>query len=406
MHVLILNWKDVRHPDVGGAEIIAFELAKRLVALGHQVTWFCRQFPGGRSEERIDGVRIVRRGGLLTTYLHAPRFYLRSNPRPDVVVDMVNTLCWQTPIYAGRGTVAYVNQLAREVLFYHLPAPISWLAYALERFQYVTYRRCPILCYSGSTKADLVGIGIPEENIGLFPLGIDHSRYRPANRKSPHPFFVFVGRLARMKRADLCIAAMPYVLERHAEAKLAIVGYGPEEDTLRSQIRELGLETAVSLVTRDAFHLSATPGDAKVELMQASWAHVLPSVKEGWGMVVTEAAACGTPSIVTDVSGLRDSVIADETGLVVSATATPSELADAMNRIIEDTDLRDRLTKGALSWAQQFDWETSFQRFYDHLLAQPDRSRLASADQPASEGERVGDVTYDYPEGRGDPHRR
>ena len=373
MRILILNWKDLRHPEVGGAEVIAFEFARRLHRAGHDVTFFCRAFDGAAPEERIDGVRVVRRGGLLSTYLHAAGFHRSLDPKPELVLDMVNTICWQAPLYARRRTVAYVNQLAREVFFYHLPRPLSRVAYALERFQYLTYRQTPFLCYSNGTRGDLVGVGIPRDRIRLFPLGVDHDRYVPGEQKSEVPLFVFVARLVPMKRADLCVAAMPHVLRRHPNARLAIVGYGPEERALERQIHHLGLERSVSLVNRDALYFEKTPGDRKVELMQRAWAHVLPSVKEGWGMVVTEAAACGTPSIVTDVTGLRDSVRDGETGIVISSDPTPMELGDAMLRVIEDADLRDRLSRGAVEWAARFDWDTSFSVFYEQLLAAGDR---------------------------------
>jgi glycosyltransferase involved in cell wall biosynthesis len=368
VRILILNWKDPRHPEAGGAEIVAFEYARRLQALGHDVTWFSRGFPGCAHEETIDGIPVFRRGRLLTTYLHAPLFYRRLRPKPDVVLDMVNTICWQAPLFARRRTVAYVNQLAREVFLYHLPRPLSWVAFALEGVQYRTYRRTPFLCFSEGTKGDLVRIGIPAADVFVFPLGLDHERHVPGAAKSESPLFVFVGRLVAMKRAALCIDAMREVVRRHPDARLAIVGSGPDEERLAARIRESGLEHAVSLVTRDPL-FGATSGDRKVELMQRAWALVLPSVKEGWGMVVTEAAACGTPSIVTDVTGLREAVRPGESGLVVSANPSAGELAAAMLRLIEDEALRAALSRGAIEWAARFDWDRSFERFYEGLTA-------------------------------------
>ena len=97
--------------------------------------------------------------------------------------------------------------------------------------------------------------------------------------------------------------------------------------------------------------------------MQQAWALVFPSVKEGWGMTVTESAACGTPSIVTDVTGLRNSVLKNETGLVVSANPTVEELSEAMENILSDSNLRNRLSKNALKYAQKFTWDKSCQQF-------------------------------------------
>lgn len=369
MRVLILNWKDLRHPDAGGAEVVAYELARRLVERGHRVTWFCRAFAGSASGETADGIEIVRRGNVLTTYAYGAAHYLRTRPY-DIVVDMVNTLCWQTPLYVRAPVLAYVFQLAQEVLLYNLGWPISRVAYGLERFQYIPYRRTRFVCPSESTRRDLIQIGIPGERVGIVPIGLDHTRHVPnPERRSATPLFLFAGRLSPMKRSSLCIEAMPAVLARKPDVRLVLLGSGPEEERLRRQIGLLGLEHAVELVTRDS-PSSRSPGpDRKLELMQRAWALLLPSVKEGWGMVVTEAGACGTPSIVSNVSGLRDSVRPDETGLVLTADPTRREVADAMLRLIGDAALRQQLSRGALDWAGRFNWETSFEYFFEELQA-------------------------------------
>jgi glycosyltransferase involved in cell wall biosynthesis len=329
-------------------------------------------------EETIDGIRVIRKGRLLTTYLQAALFYRRLRPKPDIVLDMVNTICWQAPLYARGRTVAYVNQLAREVLLHHLPRPLAWLAYRLEGVQYLTYRRTPVLCFSEGTKGDLVDIGIPSEKVWVFPLGLDHERHVKAGAKSETPLFVFVGRLVRMKRAGLCIDAMQIVTRRHPDAKLMILGSGPDREALESRIDRLGLGESVSILSGDRIFGDGS-GDQKVELMQSAWALVLPSVKEGWGMVVTEAAACGTPSIVTDVTGLREAVRPGLTGLVVSADPAPDELAEAMVRLIEDDDERRELSTAAVEWAARFDWDRSFDSFYEGLLAAAGRGTPGNA---------------------------
>jgi glycosyltransferase involved in cell wall biosynthesis len=352
LHVLILNWKDIRNPDAGGAEVVLHELATRL-ARRHRVTWFCRTFAGCAAEETVDGIRIVRRGGLLTTYLHAPFFYRRLRPRPDAVLDVVNTLAWQTPLYAGRRAIAYVHQAAGDVLLYHLPWPLSRVALALERYQFVPYRKRTTIVVSQSTKDDFVSFGLRDANVRVIESGVDRERYRPdPGRRSPTPHFLFVGRLAPMKRADLCIRALAEV----PDVTLTILGTGPEDAALAALANRLGVGDRVELRTGDRLFDPAAE-ERKVELMQAAWALVLPSVKEGWGLVVVEAAACGTPAIVTDVSGLRDSVRPDVTGLVVPADPAPDEIAAAMLRLARDTDLRARLGAAALARAQELDWE-------------------------------------------------
>lgn len=363
MKILILNWKDIRNPDVGGAEIILYELAKRLIRDGHKVTWFCRKYKDCVEKETIDGIEVIRKGNKLTAYYQAWRYYQSLSPKPDKVIDSVNTICWQTPLYIERERrIAYVNQLAREVFFYELPQPVASIAYFLENWEYKTYRKTKFLCYSKSVKTDLESFGIPKLNISTFSLGIDHNRYISGS-KSRTPLFVFIARLVRMKRADLCIEAIKDVCKKHKEAKLAIVGYGPQEDDLKKLINKYGLQKNVYLADKDNLYFDKNEKDIKVKLLQQAWALLLPSVKEGWGMVVTEAAACGTPAIVTNVTGLKDSVIDGKTGLIISANPSREELASCMLKMIEDNSLRQRLERNALLWASNFTWEKSYKEF-------------------------------------------
>lgn len=369
MNMLMLNWKDIRNPAAGGAEVLAFSLARRLVRDGHQIVVFSRQYPGGVSEEQLDGITIKRRGSPLSVYARAAQYYRSLAVKPDLVLEMINTLPWQTPLYVPRNRrLAFVNQLAKEVFLYELPWPLSHLAYAFERVLYAPYRRTHILCSTQSTRKELGTFGIPAENVHVFPLGIDHDIHRPGLKKSVSPLFVFVGRLVRMKRADLCVCAFDVVRQKYPAAKLVIVGRGPQETKLQQLIAERRLENHVSLLHHDQhFLISANQQRQKVEIMQEAWALLLPSVKEGWGMVVTEAAACGTPAIVSNVTGLRDTTVHDKTGLVMSANPSPEELAAAIIRMIAEPGLRETLSAGARQWSLLFHGEASYQAFREIL---------------------------------------
>jgi len=369
MDILFLNWKDLNNPEVGGAEIIAFEFAKRLASEGHTITLFSRSFEDALEKEIIDSVHVVRRGNRFSVYFEAFLYYRSLSHKPDVVIDMINTLCWQTPLYVPREKrLAYVNQLAKEVLFFEFPWPLSWIAYFLERYEYLPYKDTRFICYSKSTKEDLQSFGIPSKNISTFPLGLDHKRYIPGKKKSSFPLFIFVARLVKMKRADLCIKAMKQVVKKYNNAKLVIIGSGQDEKRLRSIVETYELTNHVTFLTKDTFYFKKDHKDKKVTLMQEAWAHILPSVKEGWGMVVTEAAACGTPSIVSDVTGLRDSVQKNKSGIILSKNPTETELADSMVRLIENKQLRDKLTKQSIEWANTYDWDTSYKEFKKVVL--------------------------------------
>src|SRR3989344_6747546 len=280
MDILILNWKDIKNPEVGGAEIILYEFAKRWVKKGHNVTWFCRSFQGAKARDMIDGIDIVRRGDKLTTYLQAYFYYQSLKTKPDIVLDVLNTVFWQTPLYVPKKRrIAYVNQLAKEVLWHELPPIVPRIVFILEKIQFKTYKRTYFICYAKSTKNDLVLEGIPNSNIDVFPIGLDHSRYYPS-KKSATPLFVCINRLVRMKRTNLVIRAMKIVIEEYKNARLVIAGYGYDRDRLDKLRKELSLTDNVFFEDENVLFFKKSKKDKKVELMQKAWALVFPSVKE------------------------------------------------------------------------------------------------------------------------------
>ncbi|MBI2031254.1 MAG: glycosyltransferase family 4 protein [Candidatus Levybacteria bacterium] len=367
MNILILNWRDIKNPEGGGAEIILYELVKRLVKKGNSVTWFCSGFKNSSEEEVQEGIKIIRSGGKYSVFFHAFQYYRSLKVKPDIVLDCVNTACWQTPLYVSKDRrVLYTNQAAREVFFYEYPFPFSILAYLVEPLQYLTYKNTDVVCYSNSTKEDLISLGIDKKNIYVFPLGLDHKRYYP-QKKSENPTFIFVARFVRNKRPERCVSAMIIVISKYPKAKLYLIGYGKEEKNLKTQIEKLKLKKNVFIVNKNNFFLKRDMRDEKVRLMQQAWALILPSVKEGWGMVVTEAAACGTPSIVSNVTGLRDSVIHKRTGTILSSNPSPTEIANALISLIENKD-RSSLYQNSIKWSKNFSWSKSFNNFNNYLL--------------------------------------
>ncbi|KKU03502.1 MAG: Glycosyl transferase, group 1 [Candidatus Amesbacteria bacterium GW2011_GWB1_47_26] len=363
MNILILNWKDLKHPQVGGAEIIVYELAKRLVSVGHEVTWFCRSFKYGKHEETIDGVKIVRRGNLVTMYFHAPIYYWKLRKKPDVVVDISNTIYWQTPLWAWQSKrIAYLNQLAQEVFYYEYPVFVSRFGKLAERLQYLAYLNTKFVCYAQSTKADLISMGINDSMISTFSLGVDHDRYFPG-KKSKNPLFICVNRLVKMKRTDLVIRAMEIVHKRFPDTRLVVVGYGYDRIRLEKLRDSLNLEDSVKFADENILFFTKNSKDKKVTLMQQAWALVFPSVKEGWGMTVTECAACETPAIVSGVSGLKDSVVDNQTGIILSPNPSPEEIAGAMVSLIKNPKLRNHLSKQARLYSRKFSWDKSYREF-------------------------------------------
>ena len=231
MRVLLLNWRDVRSPRAGGAEHLTHEVASRLVAAGHQVTWFTSRPPGTAAFERIDGIGIVRRGTELTTRFFAPAFARRAEF--DVIVEQINTLPYFAPAWARAPTVLWINQIAREVWWYEAPLPAAVLGYAVEPVYLRAYRQVPVLTISASTRDDLRRLG-HRGRIDVMPMAVDTPAVESLVAKTLTGRLVAVGRLTPSKRYDHAIRAVGILRRSHPQASLTIAGEGRDRRAARA----------------------------------------------------------------------------------------------------------------------------------------------------------------------------
>jgi glycosyltransferase involved in cell wall biosynthesis len=363
VRILILNWRCPLNPRAGGAEFLTFQIAKRLVASGHEVEWFSAAFPGSLPKEALDGVRLVRAGRQWTVHLHAfLRYFRRLNRRFDLVIDEVNTVPFFTPLWADIPVFMLIYQLAREVWWYESRFPISLLGFILEPLYLRLYKRVPVFTESKSTLEDLRRLGF-SGSITVLPVGVDCEGVIEVGSTNRLPNFVYVGRLSPSKRVHDIIRAFALFRRTVPEARLWLVGDGPKRyvQALCKLALGLQLETAIDFCGR-------LGQDQKYERMAGAYALLMASVREGWGLVVTEANAMGTPAVVYDVAGLRDSVLHERTGLLVSPS--PSALAEGMLRIWRDRDLYVRLVSEAAINSRDFSFDHSAAVVTDFLRSQ------------------------------------
>jgi len=352
MNILILNWRDPTHPWAGGAEVYLYEMALRWVRWGHQVTWYSGRHPRQSDRDQLDGIQMIRRGGFYGVYLRCPACYLTHLAgRFDVILDSANGIPFFTPLYSRVPKVALVHHVHRQVFYYELPRPLASLADTLERVAMPrVYRRVPFITVSESTRQGLVELGIPEENITLVHNGVDCSLYRPAQCNGD-PRLLFLGRLRNYKSVDVAIRALPRLKETFPGVRLSIAGSGPSEGNLRRLAQELGVTDQVQ------FHGWVSQAE-KLRLLQESRLVVHPSMREGWGLTVLEANACGKPVVGADVPGLRDSICHEHTGFLVRY-GDPEALVEGVLDLLQDELRYQKLGRNALSWAHKFDWDVS-----------------------------------------------
>ena len=363
MRILLVNWQDPANPHAGGAEIHLFELFSRLVRWGHSVHLVCSGWLGAPARATIDGITVERHGDRHTFALHG-RSAIRAalgRDRYELVVEDVNKL----PLYAGRLTrlpcCVIVPHLFGTTAYHEASWALATVVVLAEKLIPWAYRRAQFQAISESTRDDLVARGIPGNRISVIHPGVDADRLRPdpaLDRVNP-PSFLYVGRLRRYKGVDLAIKALALARRERPDLSLDIAGSGEDRSRLSDLARSLGVESAVRF-------LGFVNEEAKLALLRTTWSNVFPSPKEGWGITVMEAAACGTPSIASDSPGLRDSVRDGETGFLVPHGDVPG-LARRMLACANDRSLVDRLGRAARALAEQWSWDDAARATEAHL---------------------------------------
>jgi glycosyltransferase involved in cell wall biosynthesis len=346
MKMLVFNWRDIKNPAAGGAEVFTHEIAKRLAAQGHEVTLFVAKFPGCKGEEMLDGVHVVREGGRYTVYMRARiRYRKEFRGKFDVVVDEINTLPFFTPkfVKGGERVFAILHQFAKEYWKYETRFPISIIGPFLEKRWLRNYKHVPLIV-NESISEELRNMGftkifIKEEGTGMSPL-------EAIPQKEPAPTVLYLGRLTRAKRVDHLVRAFSLVKERVPGAKLWVAGDGYMRKNLES------------ISGPDCSFFGRVSEQDKQNLLERAWVVVQPSILEGFSLVVIEANAKGTPAIAYDVPGLSTSIRNGETGILVE-NGNVRALADAVVKLVRDNGLRTRLSMNALAYAKRFNWDNA-----------------------------------------------
>jgi glycosyltransferase involved in cell wall biosynthesis len=355
LRILVVNWQDRENPQAGGAETHLHEIFGRLAHRGHQVTLLASGWKGCAPRATLDGIEVVRAGSRYTFSVAAPLAYRRvlANRTFDVVVEDLNKVPLFTPSWTGAPVALVVHHLFGTTAFREASFPLAAMTWLMELPIPRYFADTPTMAVSESTRADLASRGMDPTPIEVIPNGIDLDRFSPdpAVPRFDEPTLLYLGRLKRYKGVDLILRALAELRGRGVPARLLVAGKGDHGPTLERLARELGLGDAVDF-------LGFVSETQKLELFRRSWANVLTSPKEGWGIANLEAAACGTASVASDAPGLRDSVVDGTTGYLVPH-GDVSRLAQRLAGLLQDPDQRDRLGRDARVFAERFSWDSS-----------------------------------------------
>jgi glycosyltransferase involved in cell wall biosynthesis len=350
--VLIFNWRDVKHPDAGGAEIHIHEQAKRWVDWGHEVTLFTSRPEGSPTYDEIDGVKIVRGGGFYSVYPRAALAYITSlRKQADVLLDLVNGIPFFTPAYSGKPKVGLMHHVHRQQFLVEMGPVLGRIGQAIEYCFPAFLRYDSVVCISKSTADEMKKCLLGAQNLPLqvvYP-GIDHSFFGPGDRKFSRPTILYLGRIKKYKRLDLLLSMMPAIQKRVEDVELLVAGKGDALEDMKRLARKKGLGDYIRFLG----HVSE---EEKLDLYRKSWVLAMPSMNEGWGMNVIEANACGTPCVAYRVPGLDESIAQGKSGYLAD---DDDQFSQGLLGILDNQSLREELSSGAIEWASRYNWDNT-----------------------------------------------
>lgn len=338
--IVFLARRDLGNPAAGGSELLIDRIAEGLTAHGHQVTLLC----GGPAAYR--DYRVVSAGGDAGHFLRARRALTRQVGACDLLVEVCNGMPYLAPLWHRGPTLCFVNHVHTDLWSMRYPAPAARLGRRLEHWALAgSHRRNLKVAVSGSTAQALAGLGVPDDEIRVVHNGVEEPGTLHA--EDEEPLFLAMGRLVEYKRIDLLLRLWERV-RPVTGGRLVIVGDGPERARLEAMAGP-GVTFAGRVDEAE-----------KHRLLCRAWLLLHPSLVEGWGLVVTEAAIRGTPAVGFDIPGLRDSVDDGRTGLLARGE---SAFAAHWCSVALSPRRRDALGAAARLRAQRLSWENTVQGF-------------------------------------------
>jgi glycosyltransferase involved in cell wall biosynthesis len=354
--IQIVAWRDLDDPEAGGSELHADRVATRWAAAGLDVELRTSMVPGEARATRRNGYQVVRWGGRYQVFpqVMVEGLLGRRGP-PDAVVDIWNGLPFFSPVWFRGPRLTILHHVHGEMWRMVLRNSVATVGDTVERYLApLLYHRSTVATLSASSREEIIDrLHLPASHVHVVEPGID-ARYTPGGCRSDVPLVVAVGRLVPVKRYEVLFAALAEAHRRIPSMRAVIVGEGYERPDLEAVRHALGADDYVEMRGR-------VDDAGLLELYRSAWVVASSSLREGWGMTLTEAAACGTPAVATDIAGHRDAVVQGVTGLLARDERS---LGCEIANVLGDAALRESLAKGALERSKTLRWERTAARLF------------------------------------------
>jgi glycosyltransferase involved in cell wall biosynthesis len=304
MNVLILNWRDPDHSLSGGAEKLNKEIVQPLINRGDSVIWYSQAQKDLKENEKKNGITYIRFGNVLTHYIMWPIWlYTGKFGKVDLIIDCIHGTGYLSSLFAPRTRkFILICEVAQNIWDEMVTFPINKIGKVWEKMLFRFYNKEKMWTISESTKKDLIRYGVDPSKVSVLPMGFNAYTLSIVPKKNDEPTALFVGRIAEMKGIRDAIEAVAEVNKVAIKKwNLKIIGRGDLRyvQQLKDLVEKENIQEHVT------FMGFLSEKDKALEMAKA-WVLLVPSSREGWGMIVPEANSVGTPVIGYDVSGLRD----------------------------------------------------------------------------------------------------
>ena len=352
MRILFINWRDIFHPEAGGAEMYLHEMGKVLIKAGHDVTLFSSNYKNAKKYDEIDGIKIIRNGGKFSIYWKVMQYYLKHKDDFDIIIESINTVPFLVPVYAKQPVVALIYSVNnKRALIRELGVtPISLVLYLINLLLPVIYKTKSIITISNSGLKELSELGFdPKKIFVVYPCvssEFDRLVDLTPNFQRPNYNIVYLGRLKKYKGIEIILDAVSLLIKK-LPIKFVVIGKGSYEPDLKKKVQQLGIKQNVSF-------LGYIDEKEKVQILKNSSVFVCCSIDEGgWTLAGLEALKCGVPLVVTNSQ--KDLVIDGKNGFICDYSAM--EVANRIKLILfNEWSIK---SSAAINYSSKFTWENS-----------------------------------------------
>lgn len=382
--ILALSWRDIRAPKAGGAEVHTHEMLSRADKTKYKIIHFSPRVGELPEKEVIDGVTYLRSGNIISVIFRAMMYYKKHHNEIDFVIDQCNTHRFFTSFWVNpEKRIFYIHQLTKEIWDYSAKFPLSIVGKVTEEWMLHLNKKDAVITVSESTKQELVDRGYCADKIKIIHNGVSFQPWDEQQwyEKEKNPTFIYVGRYSPYKGIDVAVRAFVKLKKEYPNARLWIIGKKNQEYVDRKiwpiceehNIKWVDVPQVMIAMDRpegDIISWGYVSEDMKLELLSRAWCLIFPSIREGWGIPVTEAGCVGTPCIAFDSPGIREAVDFGHAGYLCEENSMDG-LWKQMCIVISDSMMYSDKRQKAYQYSSQFQWDEvgkEFGKFIDSLV--------------------------------------